>query len=92
MIKSPQQGEEDPMRAKPAPDKPMRLHLPVCGTCWTEIRHCTSYCRHGGWMHRDTELHRCGDRWPGSLARPASDEEVAVYRQQQREALPAAAD
>ena len=63
---------------KSAPDKPMRLILPVCGTCWTEIRHCTSYCRHGGYVHRDSELHRCGDRWPGSLARRATGDELAA--------------
>jgi hypothetical protein len=78
-------------RAKPSPPKPLRLILPVCGTCWTEIRHCTSYCRHGGWMHRDSEKHACGQKWPGSYAQPASDEEVAEYRQKQREALPVAA-
>jgi hypothetical protein len=68
--------------ARPSPPKPVRLLLPVCVTCWTEIRCCSRYCTHGGYVHRDTELHGCGDRWPGSLARKAGGEALAVFRAQ----------
>jgi hypothetical protein len=84
---------------KPAPVKRPVVLLPVCGTCWSEIRPCSPQCSHGGWVHRDTELHRCGrDRFPepGSVsvlylrwARPATAGELAPFRQQRDE--PAAA-
>jgi hypothetical protein len=78
-----------PMPVKTAPAKRPVVLLPVCGTCWKEARRCSPACRHGGYVHRDSEKHGCGPRYPGSYARPATAEELAPFRQQRDE--PAAA-